>query len=236
MEENKDISKIAFEKIREKGIKPISKNIFNLKRVLIWSFAGFAVLIGIVSFAVTLSNLSNNDWFLVDKFGYSFIFQSLPYFWFFCLVVFATLGEYYYRKTYMGYRHRIIMVIGAYVVVTVVFGVILHLFSLGEKIEETIQNNIPIYKNITFNKNAVWSQPEQGLLSGRIIGINGDAVTIIDLNNNTWTINKADAKISPKTNIKIGEIIKIIGDKDNDNDAIFNANKINPWKGTKPKK
>lgn len=232
--ENKDISQIVLEKIKESGMKPISRNIFNLKRVLVWFFLGFAILIGVVSFAITLTNLFNNDWYLVNKFGFTFIFKSLPYFWFVCLIIFSILGEFYYRKTYLGYRHRVVMVIGAYIVVTVSFGLILFLFNIGEKIEEKFFNNMPIYRMVTFDKSAVWSQPDAGLISGRIISINDNSIQIMDFNNNIWLINKNEAMIAPRVKMDVGEIIKIIGDKDNDSDEIFNAVQIRPWLGGNP--
>jgi hypothetical protein len=231
--ENKDISQIALEKIKESGIKPISKNIFNLKRVLFWSLVGFAVLVGAVSFAVTCSILFSNDWYLYNKFGFGFILKSLPYFWVICLLLLAILGEFYYRKTLFGYRHRVFTIIGVYIILTVVFGFVLHLFKIGEVVEQTISDNVPFYRGMMFNKDELWSQPEEGLISGRIVEVDDVSIKIIDLNDNVWIIDKNEAIIAPRVKMEIGEIIKIVGDKDSDNDEIFNANQIRPWMGSR---
>ncbi len=225
--ENKDISQIAFEKIKESGIKPISKNVFNLKRVLFWSLVGFAVLVGAVSFSVTLSILFNNDWYLYNKFGFGFILKSLPYFWVICLLLFTILGEFYYRKTLLGHRHRLMTIIGAYIILTVIIGSILYLFGLGEIIEQSISANVPVYNAVIFDRNGFWSQPEEGLLLGKIIIVDGSLIKIVDADSVIWDINIGSASIDKQAKIGVGKIIKIIGDK-KDNTIIFNAEEIYP--------
>ncbi len=227
MEENKDISQIALERIKDSGIKPISKNVFNLKKVLFWSLVGFAVLVGAVSFSITLSILFNNDWYLYNKFGFGFILKSLPYFWVGCLLLFTILGEFYYRKTLLGYRHRMITIVGIYIILTVIFGSILHLFGVGEVIEQSISNNVPIYNVLTFDRNGFWLQPDEGLLFGKIINKEGNIIKIVDTNSVIWNIDIGSAVIYKQTPIEIGGIIKIIGDK-KDNKTVFNAEEIYP--------
>ncbi|HEY5587403.1 MAG TPA: hypothetical protein VIK86_00445 [Candidatus Paceibacterota bacterium] len=229
--ENKDISQIALQRIKESGIKPISKNIFNLKRVIFWSLVGVSIIIGAISFSVTLSLLFNNDWDLYNKYGFNFILRTLPYFWVVCLLLFTILGEFYYRKTFFGYRHKVVTIIGVYIILTIIIGSILHLFRIGEIIEGSISENISIYSVLTFDKNELWSHPEEGLISGKIISITGNLINIVDFNNVTWNINIDNAIIGKKVKIKEGETIKILGDIDGDN--IFTAEEIRPWVGSK---
>jgi len=228
--ENKDISQIALEKIKESGIKPISKNVFNLKRVIFWSLVGFSVLVGAVSFSITCSILFSNDWYLYNKLGFGYIFKSLPYFWLICMLLFTLLGEFYYRKTLFGYRHRIVIIVGTYIILTTIFGIFLHLFKVGEVVEQTIFENVSVYRGIMFNRSEVWLNPEEGLLSGKIIGISGNVIKIIDLDNNVWSINTDDAFIRKNAKVEIGEIIKIIGDQDG---TVFTAEEIRPWIGNR---
>jgi hypothetical protein len=230
MEENKDISQIALERIKESGIKPISKNIFNLKKVLFWSLVGFSVIIGAISFSVTLSILFNNDWYLYNKFGFGYILKSLPYFWGISLVGLVILGEVYYRKISLGYRHRMITIVSVYIIFTVIFGFILYTIKVGEKIEQSLSQNISIYHAVIFDRDEFWKNPEQGLLAGRITEVNGNILKIIDSNNVVWFINISDAFVGNRVNIEIGEKIRIIGDVDNN---IFTAEQIRPWFGNR---
>ncbi len=229
--DNQDISQIALERIKESGIKPISKNIFNLKRVIFWAFVGMALIVGIVSFSVTLSLLFNNDWDLYNKFGFNFILKTLPYFWFVCLMVFALLCEFYYRKTLLGYRHRVVTIVGIYIVLTIIFGSVLHFFGMGEIIENSFSKNIPAYRGFMFDKNEFWSQPEEGLISGKIISINNDLIKLVDYNNIVWIVNINNTFVGGRVKIEEGEIVKIIGYVDSN--GFFIAEKIRPWIGYK---
>ena len=229
--ENKDISQIALQRIKESGMKPISKNIFNLKRVVFWSLVGTSIVIGGLSFSVTLSLLYNNDWDLFNKYGFNFIFKSLPYFWFLCLVLFTILGEFYYRKTFLGYRHRVVTIVGIYLISTIISGSVLHVFRVGEIIEQSMSENVPVYHGLIFDKNEFWSHPEEGLISGKIMLIEGKLIKIVDFNNNILEVNIDNAFITGRAKIQEGEYIKIIGDNDENN--IFTAEEIRPWIGNK---
>lgn len=231
--ENKDISQIALETIKEKGIKPISKKFFDLKKVIFWSLAGFFVVMGSVSFSVLLFVLCNNDWYLYNKFGISFILKSLPYFWAICLLLVASLGGFYYRKTPFGYRPRTITIVSVYILLTVVSGTVLHTIGMGEIVEKSLFEKVPVYRIFVMNKNDMWHSPENGLLSGRIISIDGEVVRIIDFDGNIWSISMGDTLIDKKAKIEVGETLKIIGDTDNDADDIFKANEIHSWIGGK---
>lgn len=229
--ENKDISQIALQKIQESGIKPISKNVFNFKRVLFWSLVGFSLVIGAVSFSIILLILFNNDWFLYSRYGFSFILKTLPYFWFVCLLLVAILGEFYYRKTYLGYRHRMLTIIGAYIILTMISGLIIHLVGLGNVIEESLSKKVPVYHSFMFDRNEFWSRPEEGLISGRIILVDDNVIKIVDFDNTIWTINTENAFVGGRVQIREGEFIRIIGDIDDN--SVFTALQVRPWMGSK---
>jgi len=220
----KDISQIALERIKASGLKPLSKNVFNIKRVIFWSLVGTAVLIGAVAMSVNLSLLFTNDWYLYHKFGLGFIFRSLPYFWFGCLILFLFLGEYYYRKTLIGYRRSFLMIIGIYILLTTIVGSIFYLLGLGESFERSLSKNIPIYRNMVFDRDELWSHPEQGLISGKIIEVNGPMVKILDLNQNIRIIHLDNIPLGGQDRIKMGHSIKIIGDQDLDDS--FSASQL----------
>lgn len=226
--EKKDISQIALERIRESGIKPISKNVFNLKRVLFWSLVGFSIIVGVVSFSVTLNTLFNNDWYLYNKFGLHFILKSLPYFWVGCLLLVAILGKFYYRKTSLGYRHRTITVIGTYIILTVILGTVLYECGVGDAVEQSLSKNVPIYHIVIFNRSEFWLHPEEGLLSGRIIEVEDNVIKLIDANGNTWGVDISNAFVDRQIKIEVGQIIKIVGDINNEIDKIFTAEEIHP--------
>lgn len=227
--ENKNISRIVLERIREEGIKPISRNVFSIKRVLFWVVVTTSFIVGAFSFSLTIFALLNNDWDLYNKFGLSFVMQTLPYFWLISLVVFTVLGEFYYRKTLLGHRHRFTVIIGVYLISTSIFGSIFYFVGVGECVEKSLGEVSPVYRNIILNRHEVWSHPENGLLSGKIILIENGMMQVMDSDGFIWIVDKENSFTKGRTSIEIGERIKIMGDKIEDN--YFRAREIRPWMG-----
>lgn len=232
--ENKNISQIVLERIKEEGIKPISRNVFSVKRVVFWVIVASSFIVGALSFSLTLFALLNNDWDLYNKFGLSLVIETLPYFWLIALAVFTLLGEFYYRKTLLGHRHRFVMIIGIYLISTSVFGSIFYFVGLGEYIEKSLNEAPPIYRNIILNRHGVWSHPEKGLLSGKIILIDNQIIHVIDPKGFIWIVDKNNSLIRGRASIQMGERVKIMGDKIDNN--YFKAWEIRPWMGMNMKR
>jgi hypothetical protein len=225
--ENKDISQIAFARIKGEGIKPISRNIFSIKRLLFWVVVFLSLIIGALTFALILSALINNDWDLYNRFGFNFILRTLPYFWFVSLVIFTILGEYYYRKTLLGHRRQFIVIMGVCMVSTIAFGSILYYIGVGDFIEKSVFENAPNYSNYILNRHEVWSHPKEGLLSGKIILIVDNQLTVIDPDNYIWIVKINNAIVEVPLKLEVGQRINILGDLIDVN--VFNAEEIRPW-------
>jgi len=227
--ENKNVSQIVLAKIKEDGIKPISKKYFDFKKVIVWSSIGFLVLVGVISFSIIFSILFNNDWYLFDRLGFSFILKTFPYFWLASLFLLAILAKFYYRKTASGYRYRLTVVVGGYVLLTVIGGAILSVAGLGELIEESFSQNISVYRGVMFDKKEFWSHPEEGLVSGQVVLVSedGDTIQLLDFNNNLWQVNIGETIIGKKVQIRKGEFLKILGELDGK--GCINAEQIRPW-------
>lgn len=114
---------------------------------------------------------------------------------------------------------------------TIICGSMLYVVGIGEKIEESLSSNIPMYKGMMFNKNEFWNNAKDGFISGQIIFTDGKMVKIIDSNNNTWILNIDKTNVRGRTKIQEGEFVKIIGDIEEDN--IFIPEDIRPWQGKK---
>jgi len=227
--ENKNISQIVLERIKGEGLKPISRRVFSIKRVLFWTAVAVSLIVGAFTFSLVLSSLFNNDWDLYNRFGFSFIFKTLPYFWIISLIIFVILGDYYYRKTLHGYRHTLIVVVGAYMASSIIFGSLFYILRIGDIIEKSLVDVPVVYRNIILNRHEVWAHPEDGLLSGKITKINDNDLELIDQDGNIWIIDTTSYDNRGKVNIQIGERIKIMGDIIENNN--FSADEIRPWMG-----
>jgi len=227
--ENKNISQITLERIKEEGLKPISKNVFSIKRVLFWMAVAISLIVGAFTFSLVLSSLFNNDWDLYSRFGFNFILKTFPYFWIISLIIFVILGDYYYRKTLHGYRHTLIVVVGAYMASSIIVGSLFYFLKVGDFIEKSLADISPIYRNIILNRHEMWMHPEDGLLSGKITKINDGTIEVVDSNGVVWIIDTTGSTNRGKVEIEVGERIKIIGDVIDDNN--FSADEIRSWVG-----
>lgn len=227
--ENKNISQIAMDRIKENRIVPISRSIFSIKRVLFWVVVATSFIVGAFIFSFVLYALFNNDWYLYDKLGLSLVFRTLPYFWILSLVVFIILGEFYYRKTLLGHRRGLVVIVSIYLISTTLFGSVFYVVGFGDIIERSLSDTSPLYRNIILNHREVWTHPEEGLLSGEIIFINDNEIQIVDMDGYLWIINREGALIRGNIEVGIGNKIKIIGSKMDGN--LFKAEEIRPWFG-----
>ena len=77
------------------------------------------------------------------------------------------------------------------------------------------------------NDENVWSNPEQGLLGGKIIEIDGNTLRIEDFVGQIWQVDIEGAKVPFHVEIEVGEKYKFVGQKiDN---ISFTALGIRPW-------
>ncbi|MFA5052329.1 MAG: hypothetical protein WC544_04720 [Patescibacteria group bacterium] len=228
-----NLSQNILEKIKQEKVKPIPRWEFLLKDWVIWTGFGVSVLIGSVAYCVALFMLTTQDWDLYRYVGSNPIIDALsglPYIWLVALILFMSLAYYNFRHTQSGYRYRtygiVLMGIGA----SIVIGSILHVSGFGDYVDNALASNLPMYRQLTPDRQSTWTQPEKGLLAGKIIGLNSAdiyAVSIKDFRGQMWVINVQEAVIDPRATITDGEYIKIIGRKIDSYQFI--ASQIMPW-------
>lgn len=219
-------------KIEEKKIKPKSKWVFLIKDYLIWVLCGLTVLIGALAMGVIIFIINDNDW---DIHGYlrksflTYVLILIPYFWIFVLGLFSLLAYLNYKHTRKGYllNHHIIIFISVFAVL--VLGWTLFASGISERMDKTFAQKIPYYKNTEMHKINFWSNPEKGLIAGKIIRIeDGYNFYLIDFGNNEWSVVGTEANLKKGINMKVGERVKVIGEMD-ERGNVFYAQEIRPW-------
>ena len=96
-------------------------------------------------------------------------------------------------------------------------------------LEHKFETNIESYESLLEKKTAIWSQPSLGTLSGEIVEIGEESITMKDWKNELWTIQTKDAFVAPVLDLQVGTQIKINGKLMDGN--TFKAEKIRPWGG-----
>lgn len=113
----------------------------------------------------------------------------------------------------------------------IVLGVLMSYAGVGERFNGMMASGVPYYgQHMMVTKETQWSKPSDGFLSGTIVSISGNALSVIDLNGKTWNmILNEKTLIRPRADISQGQMIKIIGVQSGGNN--FQVNEIRPWIG-----
>jgi len=223
-------------KIKEEKIEPKPKWHFLLKDYFVWLAFAVSLIVGALAFCVALSIILDNDWDIYRYLSLSpakHILLSLPYIWIFAILLFLGLALYNYKHTKSGYRSGTFVVLGLSVVGSVVLGSVFHSLGMGRKIDRIFSQNIPLYQNVhcCCNRKDIWTQPEKGLLGGRILNIRKeDEFDIEDFGGIIWQIEKNnETLIRGPVLIIENEEVKLIGEKRTE--KRFRAREIRPWAG-----
>jgi len=224
-------AKEIFNKIKEKKIEPKSKWKFLLKNYLIWVFFSLAILVGSIAFSVIIFLLTDNDWDVykyLDKNFISYILLSLPYIWIIILIIFSFLAYLNYKHTKSGYRINPITIVFISILLSVFAGGIMFSIGFGKIIDSTLSKNMPYYEKMIGYRQAVWNNPEKGLLAGKIIKINNENDFYIkSLDDKDWQIVGDNIFWKGSTSSELDMRIKIVGEMRDDN--IFYAKEIRSW-------
>lgn len=222
-------------RIKEEKIKPKPRWQFLLKNYFVWLAFAVSVLVGAISFCVIIFFFFSNDWDIykylkVNPFQH-FIF-SLPYLWIIVLLAFLALAYYNYKHTKSGYRCETYVILGLSILASVILGLLFHFgLGMGEKIDNHLSNNLPVYSRLHAycNRQNIWSQPEKGLLGGKIKEIIGDnEFKLEDFKGLVWQIEEDEEVLMPAGFVvAVGRKVKLVGEKRAE--RYFWAKEIRPW-------
>lgn len=224
----------TIEKIEKQRITPEPEWKYLMKKYGLWLLFAIVLILTALSFSVIFDNAKNLDWDLyrfMPQGRFAYFLSMLPYFWIILIAIFLAAAFFEIRKTETGYRYswpKILLITAGGIAV---FGLFLAFFNFGGRLNSKLTQEIPFYsRHMMVTKESQWMQPAKGFLAGTIISVAKNKLEIEDLNNKKWNIS-LDEKvlIKPAANISQNEMIKIIGEKKDENN--FKAREIRPWVG-----
>ena len=225
--ENKLLAKIKDQKIRP---KPLWQ--FLLKDYVIWLAGLVALLIGAAAISVMIYLFKFNDWDIYDQTKKSFLeffILTLPYFWFIFLGLFIFIISYNFKHTKKGYRYSTILLGGASILLSIILGSIFYVVGLGEKLDNILGSQAPFYDRIINRHIDFWSQPEEGRLSGLVVGlVEGGNFILVDRGQEEWVVSTENSEPYSNAIVVIGQPTRLLGEAVGDYN--FRADKILPLK------
>jgi hypothetical protein len=219
-------------KIKTEDIRQIPRWRFSLKNFAAWGGFGISVLIGAVAFSVILFAIQQSDFSVVshlDHSGLEMILALMPIVWLGCIILFLLLAVWSIRNSWKGYKFSLFKQVSISVLLSMAIGTLFFITGGGEKLEAAFNANVFSYESINERKQKIWSNPDEGYLSGTITSVKEEMVEIKDFKGKIWSISIEGSFIAPVVMLENDEVIKLIGEKTGE--STFKSVEIRPWGG-----
>jgi hypothetical protein len=226
-------------KIKKDKIEPKAKWIFVLKNLLAWSLGILSLIISSMSVSVIIQIINNNDYSfyrILHPSPMALILKTLPYFWIIGMIIFVMVFHYTLRQVKGAYKIELFKIIIISIILSVILGGFFYTLGIGANIDQSLSRRSRFYIQVMSPCHTMWSQENQGMLSGRITTlIDQNNFDLKDYNQKQWRIirDKSNGgkrelrkKISPETTLKPNLEIRVLGEKINEN--TFHAFVIKP--------
>lgn len=228
-----DISKNVLDKILCEDIKQKPRYVFLLRKSVLWTVAAVATIVGIIGFSIMLFLLREEDWDVYHHVADSELMgllSAFPYFWLLIFVIFAVILAYNIKHTEDGYKMRAGAILGVYAAVTIVCGTLLYVVGVAEAAEHALAKRIPIIEQFPGGRARLWIATEKGLLGGHVHAIEDEETFIlIDPQKREWMVLLDDDAAIFVKDIRVNMRIKLIGEREDDDEYVFEAKEIRPW-------
>jgi len=227
------LSKNVIDKIHEKHIKPLPKWLFIIGHIALWLLFALSIFIGAAAVSLGLHKLFVlNDWGIIGRLPGGHIggfLLILPYIWILILGLMVLAAFHLFKHTEKGYKISPWLVVGISVVISFIVGSLMFANRTAEGMENFMREKLPQYREFQEFREKVWHAPEQGVLPGRIISIEGKSMIIMDdLNGEKWEVDISKAQVPPLMKLKVDDLIIAVGKIEGKGE--FKADSIKPTK------
>jgi len=216
MKKKINISRQTLALIKSQHIKPIPKWEFIVKNWSLWTGLVLCLILLVVGFALSIFGVVDN--------------VIVPYLWLFIAVIFFIFSYFLFEKTKGAYhfpRHQVILAI---IAIALILGGVFFKIGLANRLDHSLENNFPGYRQMVPMRIQAWSQPQSGYLSGTITKIiDANNFELSDFSEKTWNISGQDILVRGLVTLTPGEKIKLIGTQTGANS--FSVSEIRPWMG-----
>ena len=231
-EKKTNLSLKVLDRIEESQVTPTPKWHFLLQNNVFWGAWVVSVLIGAASIAATLFTFSNAGWALYTATHNSLlelIVEVLPYLWVLVLVAVVAIAYYNVRHTQRGYRYPLWAIIGASITASLVGGIVLHGFGLGQDIDERAGKHIPLYRPALAQQQELWNNPTRGLLAGEVSSVTDDGNFVLTtFDDEEWTVDGEDLREHDLEALE-GGTVRVVGLPTRAEGKVLHACFVIPW-------
>ncbi len=229
----KQVIEETLKKIKREKIEPTPKWQFELKNFSVWAIVAILIVSGGVASGLLIYfslGMSQEFFSLGEGRRWIFLWHFFPRFWLLILSIFFFLAFLVFRQTKHGYRYGTWLISAGLISLVIFIGSALYFSNKSEWTHECFCNSVPYYKELSFDREKVWSRPDIGFLGGKVLTVEENNLNLEDLVGTVWYVKLDDGVyISRRINLMPEMMIKIMGVKEAEN--IFRAEEIKPWSG-----
>lgn len=206
-----EIADKILNKIKNDKLSPRPRWQFWLRDGGHWLGLGLSVLLAVVSIGLLLFFWSDGPWLHGGGLGLGLLLGRMPAI-FLGLVLFGIIFSLVdFKNTSRGYRYPLAIIASILVVMVLIGGWLFHYFGFSRGLDRAI-THAPYYQSQSQYMVSIWQNPQQGRLTGEIIGIESeDNFTLRDFQGQLWTISNKDAIWRHDLTPTIGLQIKMLG-------------------------
>ena len=208
------------QKIKNQNVKPISRNIFILRKVCIWFLLAISTVFGTYAFAFFFLKtlyIDYDNWHYFASSYNRFLIANIPLIWVVLFIVSLLLVYYLFKKTNKGYKYSIVFIGAGSLILSFTLGVIL------AKILVQREYFIDKFEN---ERVMSWTDPESGRLSGEILFTDKEYVLLRDIKDDVWNVSTIYLLENSKEVLQNTKLVSIVGKYDYENN--FTACQIIP--------
>lgn len=232
---DKNFWKKVLDTIEKEKILPISKKIFVLQNLGVWSGIILSLLVGVIILSIFYSFWEGVDWDMWRYIGMWKMMVSLYHPWLFLLIIVCLLWWiFFFSRTERGYKISSKNMFLS-IVLLVFFSSLLffHFFFWGVNMYAERHfgwYSTYMHQNTQQEMYTIWQNPEKGLLIWEIVWTQEKSITLKDSTGKEWEIlYDQTTTVKGKLSLTSGETIKIIGKQISDSQ--FQASEFRPLMG-----
>lgn len=213
---SEDLAHKVLDRIEEEHVVPRPKWQFTVKDRLFWVFWILSIVLGSLLAAALVFSFVNSGWeyrVLTHKNIFGFVWQVLPLIWIIALLGALLLAHENLRHTSRGYRFPLVSIVGLSLLVTVIGGFLFYVAGAGRVVDEQVGGRIPSYRPVLKRQQQMWSQPEQGLLAGKVLEFDQEQalLRLRGFDGNLYLINTQDLAEDSNDVLVERESVRVIG-------------------------
>lgn len=212
----KNLKERVLLQIAKDGVVPRSRFVCKCNEWGIWLLWLCTIIVGAIMFSevMYISMHSGVEFYeLTHENLVRFVISSLPIIWIVTLCSMVALTVLHIRLTKCGYRYSLMFVLGTSLVLTVVVGLVFNVFGVGKRIDMLMSHMPMPYQTVEDRQAYLWAHPEDGRITGMMIGTVGttsDGI-FLDVVDREWVLKTDELTESDRSLLISGERVRLIG-------------------------